>query len=328
MRTRLILWLTLFALTPFVDSAALKIHIISGAKEYQSEASMKSFSKWMAKYYDVKFTASWGHDGIERLPNLDALADADVMFVFARRMKLGEAQMKLIRAHWAKGKAVVGVRTASHAFQKADNDLFDRKVMGGNYLGHFGDAAVKVTNVGEHPVLRRVGIITSDKLYKAGPLAKTAVVLQQGEIGEAKHAVTWVNEVKGRRVFYTSLGVPSDFKNEHFRRMLANAIFWTAKITQLEKPKKYGLDVYLIGLEWGGFKVVQKTGLHAVFDYEKSSFRFPLFNRRRGFGFGRLAAVAGGGTQWGGVGQPGSGEPVAGRGSQAAVAQWENPQWK
>jgi type 1 glutamine amidotransferase len=96
---------------------------------------------------------------------------------------------------------------------------------------------VKVSNVGKHPVLRRVGSITSDKLYKAGPLAKTVVVLQHGDIGKANHAVTWVNEVKGRRAFYTSLGVPEDFKNENFRRLLANAIFWTAKITRLGTGK-------------------------------------------------------------------------------------------
>jgi len=46
-----------------------------------------------------------------------------------------------------------------------------------------------------------------------------------------------VNEVKGHRTFYTSLGVPEDFKNENFKRMLVNAIFWTAKITRLGTGK-------------------------------------------------------------------------------------------
>ena len=238
MITRFIPWLSLFALAAVVDAAPLKIHFISGAREYKSEESLKAFIPWLEKNYGVKCTVSRGHDGIKELPNLAPLKDADVMFVFARRMKLKEAQMKMIRAHWEAGKAVVGVRTASHAFQKADNEVFDRQVMGGNYQGHFGDIPVKVTNVGKHPALRRVGKITSDKLYKAGPLAKTAVVLQRGDIGKAKHAVTWVNEVKGRRAFYTSLGVPEDFKNEHFKQMLANAIFWTGKITRLDSIQK------------------------------------------------------------------------------------------
>ena len=232
MKTRLIICLAVCAAVSLLDAAPLKVHFISGAREYKSEASLKEFIPWLEKNYGVKCTVSWGHDGIGELPDLAALKEADVLFVFARRMKLGEAQMKLIRAHWEAGKPVVGVRTASHAFQKTDNEIFDRQVMGGNYQGHFGDGAVKVAHVGKHPVLRRVGAITSDKLYKAGSLAKTAVVLQTGAIPKAKHAVTWVNEVKGRRAFYTSLGVPADFKNENFRRVLVNAIFWTAKVTR------------------------------------------------------------------------------------------------
>ena len=177
----------------------------------------------------------WGYDGIKELPNIDALKKADVLFVFARRMKLVEPQMKLIRAHWEKGKPIVGVRTASHAFQKAENEIFDRQVIGGNYQGHFGDGSVKVTNLGKHPILKGVGKITSDKLYKAGPLTKGTMVLQYGDIGTDKHAVSWVNTWKGGRTFYTSLGVPKDFENENFRSMLANAIFWTAKRKSLSE---------------------------------------------------------------------------------------------
>jgi len=118
------------------------------------------------------------------------------------------------------------VRTASHAFQNADNEVFDQQVMGGNYQGHFGNGPVKVTNSYKHPVLKGVGKITSDKLYKTGPLAKGTTVLQQGDIGTDKHAVSWVNTWEGGRTFYTSLGVPKDFENENFRRMLVNAIFW------------------------------------------------------------------------------------------------------
>ena len=229
MKTRFILWLTVFALALFSDAAVLKIHFLSGAKEYKSEESLKKFIPWLEKHYDVKCTASWGHDGIKELPNLDALKDADVLFVFARRMNPVVEQMKLIRAHWGKGKSIVGVRTASHAFQKADNEIFDLQVMGGNYQGHFGDGPVKVTNLGKHPILNGVGKITSDKLYKAGPLTKGTTVLQQGDIGADKHAVSWVNTWKGGRTFYTSLGVPKDFENENFKRMLANAILWTVR---------------------------------------------------------------------------------------------------
>ena len=239
MKTRFIPWLALFAFAAVVDAAPLKIHFISGAREYKSEQSLKAFIPWLEKNYGVKCTTSWGHDGIEELPNLAALKEADVLFVFARRMKLKEAHMKMIRAHGEAGKAVVGVRTASHAFQKADNEIFDRNVMGGNYLGHFSNEPLRVINVVKaHPVLRGVRPFGSSKLYKAGPLAKTATLLQQGDIGKDKQAITWVNTWKGSRTFYTSLGVPEDFENVNFKRLLVGAIFWTAKITRLDAIQK------------------------------------------------------------------------------------------
>ena len=102
--------------------------------------------------------------------------------------------------------------------------------MGVNYLGHFSNEPLRVTNVAKaHPVLRGVREFGSSKLYKAGVLAKSATVLQRGDIGTDKQDVTWVNTWKGGRTFYTSLGVPEDFENENFKRLLVNAIFWTAK---------------------------------------------------------------------------------------------------
>ena len=222
--------LTLAALS-LSAAEKIRIHIISGSKEYKSEESLKAFVPWLETNYHMTCTVSWGQDGVKKLQGLEHIKQADVLFVFARRMKLDEGQMELIRAHWEAGKAVIGVRTASHAFQSADNELFDRKVMGGNYQGHFGGEPVRVINVAkDHPVLKNVGDIpTSNRLYKAGSLAKTATVLQQGDIGKAKHDVSWVNIWKGGRTFYTSLGVPEDFEDADFKRLLVNAIFWTAK---------------------------------------------------------------------------------------------------
>lgn len=219
----------LLSITASAIAAPLKVHFISGSKEYKSEPSLREFKAYLEKNHNITVTASWGHDGIKKLEGLDALKDADLMLVFARRMKLGEDQMKLIRSHWENGKAIIGLRTASHAFGKDDNAVFDLKVMGNNYQGHYGNDPVKVVNQGDHPILDGVGPMTSTKLYKAGPLAKSTVVLQIGDIGEDKHPVTMVNEYRGGRVFYTSLGVPEDFQDKAFRRMLVNAIYWTTK---------------------------------------------------------------------------------------------------
>lgn len=216
------------------DSTPLKIHIISGSNEYKSEESLKAFKKEMEEKYRVEISASWVKDGAKELSDIGYIPQADLLIVFARRMKLAKEQMAVIREHWETGKPVVGIRTASHAFEKDESQTFDRKVLGGNYLGHFGGELVNVSTAAkaaDHPVLERVGSIVSRKMYKAGPLAEDALLLQNGTI-EGKnvtHAVTWVNEYNRGRMFYTSLGVPGDFEDEDFKRMLVNAIFWTTR---------------------------------------------------------------------------------------------------
>ena len=91
-----------------IAAEKIHIHFISGAREYKSEECLKAFIPWLENHYSVKSTVSWGHDGIKSLDNLYQINDADVLFVFTRRMDLPEAQMKLIRAHWESGKAIVG----------------------------------------------------------------------------------------------------------------------------------------------------------------------------------------------------------------------------
>jgi type 1 glutamine amidotransferase len=224
--------LQLRAADPPPDPAApLTIHVISGSKEYRSEESLKPFLADLEKRYKVTVTASWGQDGGDHLDNLDALAKADVLLLFARRLKLPEEQMKLIRAHWEAGKPIVGIRTASHAFSDAENETWDRQVLGGRHASHWADEPVKVTDKpdqADHPVLRAVGPFTSRKLYKRPDLLPDVTVLQLGDNGKDTQPVTLTRTYHGGRIVYTSLGVPEDFKNDNYRRLLTNALFWVA----------------------------------------------------------------------------------------------------
>lgn len=207
----------------------LKVHMISASAEYKSEPSLKEFKDFLEKNYNVEVTASWGKDSGKILDNLDALKSADLLVLFARRMNLPEDQMSIIRSHWESGKPIVGIRTAGHAFGK-DNEHFDKKVLGGHYKGHYGQEPIAVSATKEgagHPVLKGVGEFKSRRLYSAGSLADDTVVLQIGDIGKAKHPVTIVHTYKGGKIFFTSLGVPEDFTDANFRKMLTNAIFWT-----------------------------------------------------------------------------------------------------
>ena len=76
-------------------------------------------------------------------------------------------------------------------------------------------------------MLRGVGPFVSRKLYKRADLLKDVVILQTGDNGKDTQPVTLTREHNGGRIVYTSLGVPEDFKDDNFRRLLTNAIFWT-----------------------------------------------------------------------------------------------------
>ena len=82
-----------------------------------------------------------------------------------------------------------------------------------------------------HPILNGVELSrVSDALYKNEGHAKDVTVLLEGDIpNQPDEALAWTREINGGRVFYTSLGAQDTFQLPDFRRMLANAIFWTAK---------------------------------------------------------------------------------------------------
>ena len=109
---------------------------------------------------------------------LEEIADADILLVSVRRRTPPKEQLEAIRRHVAAGKPVVGIRTASHAFQPWLE--FDQTILGGSYGGHHKDrlAQVKVAeNAAKHPVLVDVEpFATNGKLYKNPKLAVDARV--------------------------------------------------------------------------------------------------------------------------------------------------------
>ena len=77
--------------------------------------------------------------------------------------------MNMLRNHVEQGKPVIGIRTASHAFALRKEtppdghttwDEWDKKIMGGNYDGHYGkDKACRVDRFPtgrDHPILKNL----------------------------------------------------------------------------------------------------------------------------------------------------------------------------
>ncbi|MEN8773135.1 MAG: ThuA domain-containing protein [Akkermansiaceae bacterium] len=232
-----LIFLLLFPFTLLADNTdTLRIHFISGSKEYKSAESLGKLKTYLEKNHtnNVSITTSMVTDKAKDLPNVKNIKTADVLVVFARRLDLPEEQMKIIRSHWENDKGIVGIRTASHAFSNSDNKVFDLKILGGNYDGHFGDEKVTVQSVTNHPLLSELPPITSSKLYKAQKLGSKSTILQTGTITfdtkQSTQPVTWINSYSEKgRAFYTSLGVPSDFEAQAFLQLIARAIHWSAR---------------------------------------------------------------------------------------------------
>src|SRR5208282_3537850 len=65
-------------------------------------------------------------------------------------------------------------------------------------------------------------------LYKCRNPAATVTPLMTGRLasGSEIEPVAWINTANHRRVFYTSLGTPDNFKQPFFRELLLNGISW------------------------------------------------------------------------------------------------------
>jgi type 1 glutamine amidotransferase len=147
---------------------AKQIVFISGDEEYRSEEALPQLAKIMAKQgftCTVLFAQNPENPGIidpnyvKNIPGLEALATADLMVIFTRFRDLPDDQMHNIDAFLKAGKPVVGIRTATHAFNFEGDSLssftqygnghsgdkpewtdgFGRLVLGEKWIAHHGD---------------------------------------------------------------------------------------------------------------------------------------------------------------------------------------------
>ena len=214
------------------SDATLRVCLLSGSAQYKSDVSLRKLQEELESHYGCECAWVQGRDRGKELKGIEALDECDVMVVFVRRMEPPNAQLDRVRKYCDAGRSVVGIRTASHAFQKWPE--FDKLVLGGNYRGHYGKGLCKVTIAPEakaHPILAGVQSFESQgSLYKNQGLAAKDILLW-GEVGGQREPVAWTHAYKGGRVFYTSLGHPADFADPAFLRLLTNALRWVTAAT-------------------------------------------------------------------------------------------------
>ncbi|MBI2950216.1 MAG: ThuA domain-containing protein [Verrucomicrobia bacterium] len=229
----------------FKDDQRPRVVFVVGENEYQTWETLPVFAEKELAWRGIncEFVNAPPAGGNE-FTNWQAIAKADLLFVSIRRRTPPTRMIDAIRAHLNTGKALVGIRTASHSFgakppddQHSAWDTFDRDVLGGHYQNHYGNnLAPKVrvaAGAASHPVLTGVDVDnfrTRYSLYRGRDLAATTATLLTGTIAvdgkDVTEPIAWVNTGANRRVFYTSLGGPDDFKAPAFRRLLLNGVLW------------------------------------------------------------------------------------------------------
>ena len=224
-----------------------------GESEYNTASTLPVFGKKHLEYRGIRCTfVHVNENDPNDFADIGALKEANLLFLSVRRRTPPKAQLDLVRAHLAKGKPLVGIRTASHAFDReppgkhhARWAKFDDEILGVDYRNHYGNkppkdpaTVIQATAMGaKHPILTGVthdAFEAKSHLYKNKPVAPTVSVLMAGTLpgrDEINEPVAWTNEVNDSRVFYTSLGGTGDFELPAFQRLLLNGVLWA-----LEKP--------------------------------------------------------------------------------------------
>lgn len=251
------------------------IVLVSGDEEYRSEEALPMLAKILAIHHGFKCTVLFAIDtetGIinpenqTSIPGLHHLETADMMILFTRFRELPDQQMKYIIDYTNQGKPIMGLRTATHAFNYTRNlqspyakydfkneDFpggYGRQVLGETWINHHGhhgkESARGIINeeMATHPILQSVqDIWAPSDVYTVNNLTDDAQVLVWGQVligmessddpnlDKPKMPLAWIKTYTGdagktSRVFCTTMGASVDLENEGLRRLLVNSCYW------------------------------------------------------------------------------------------------------
>ncbi len=137
------------------------IVLVSGDEEYRSEEALPQLGQILAKHHGFKCTVLFAidpKDGTidpnknDNIPGLEALKNADLMILFTRFRNLPDEQMKYIAEYVDSGRPILGMRTATHAFNLKSKTFakyswgctkewpggFGKQILGETWVNHWG----------------------------------------------------------------------------------------------------------------------------------------------------------------------------------------------
>jgi type 1 glutamine amidotransferase len=134
-----------------------KIVLVSGDEEYRSEEGLPQLGKILAKEHGFHCTVVFAIDPKDgtinpnvnnNIPGLEALDSADLMIIATRFRDLPDEQMKHVVDFVEAGKPIIGIRTATHAFNLGKASSYKQYTW--NNKGGFGVRVLGETWVSHH----------------------------------------------------------------------------------------------------------------------------------------------------------------------------------
>jgi hypothetical protein len=257
-----------------------KVVLISGDEEYRSEESMPMLGKLLSQRFGFDCTVHFAinpatgyvdpnHQG--NIPGLEKLKEADLMIIATRFRQLPAEQYGHLAEYLNRGKPVIGLRTATHAFTGAGGSGslkwadFGLNILGEKWVAHHGKHKVEgcrgqIVEAGKgHEMMRGVAdVFALSDVYTVKHLDESkATVLLRGAVTETldpasriltddprnqpTQALAWLRTYTAPdgkttgQAFCTTAGASVDLLCEDLRRLVVNAALF---LTQQPVPDK------------------------------------------------------------------------------------------
>ncbi len=197
-----------------------RIVLISGDEEYRSEEGLPQLGKILSTHHGFHCTVLFAVDPktnlinpeVSNIPGLEALQSADLMIIATRFRELPDEQMRHIDEYVHSGRPIIGLRTATHAFEYKDASTskyrhygyrdksvwpggFGKQVLGETWITHHGHHAVQSTrgliapNEKQHPIVQGCEDIWGPSdVYTVTKLPSTAQPLILGQVLEGMNS--------------------------------------------------------------------------------------------------------------------------------------------
>lgn len=218
--------------------------ITEDSLNYEAHKTIPAFAELVKEKlgYNVTVLLGKGTHGAYTYPDFEVIDHADLLVVFARRIALPHDQMNKLKQYLNSGRPLIGIRTANHAFTMMGEDAqqgfeywpeFVSSILGCQNRGYGPvepgtDVSINM-KAANHPILKGLPSHWHSKgnVYKVAPLLDSNItVLLTGKTNELIEPDAWVRQAGASKIFYTSLGHPSDFQTSEFKKLLLNAIKW------------------------------------------------------------------------------------------------------